>query len=88
MRRRNNNDSPFAYLKNWLSFPSLQLVEAEFEDLTMTEKLLRDAGTGGNLVSDAQIAAAALRLKGTVHSADADFGRFDGVKWFNPLDAG
>jgi toxin-antitoxin system PIN domain toxin len=77
----------FAYLANWLSFRSIRLVEADTADLATAEALLEAAGTGGNLVSDAQIAAAALRLDASVHSADADFGRFPGVKWFNPLDA-
>ncbi len=75
----------FAYLNNWLSFPNVRLVEAEFDDLAVTEHLLTTAGTGGNLVSDAQIAAAALRLSAIVHSCDADFDRFPKLKWFNPL---
>ena len=76
----------FAYLNNWLSFPKVHLIEAEVDDLSVVESLLSATGAGSNLVSDAQIAAAAIRLKGTVHSADADFSRFDGVRWFNPLE--
>jgi len=78
-------EEAFAYLHNWLDFPSISLIDAELEDITTTEALLTAAGTAANLVSDAQIAAAALRLKGTVHSADNDFGRFPKVKWHNPL---
>ncbi|HKK17289.1 MAG TPA: TA system VapC family ribonuclease toxin [Opitutales bacterium] len=78
-------EEAFAYVENWLCFPSVQLVEVELEDLAVARDLLQAAGTGGNLVSDAQIAAAARRLKGTVHSADVDFARFKGVKWVNPL---
>lgn len=78
-------DQAFAYLNNWLSFSVTRWVDAELQDVQVAESLLRSAGTGGNLVSDAQIATAAIRLNGTVHSADADFGRFDGVKWRNPL---
>jgi predicted nucleic acid-binding protein len=37
------------------------------------------------LVTDAQIAAVAQRVQGTVYSADADFGRFEGLRWKNPL---
>ena len=76
----------FAYLHNWLDFPAVSLIDAELEDLDTTEALLTAAGTAANLVSDAQIAAAALRLNATVHSADSDFARFPKVKWFNPLD--
>lgn len=78
-------EEAFAYLKNWLDFPCVELIDAELEDLAMTEELLRTAGTGGNLVSDAQIAAAAIRLAAEIHSADADFDRFPSAKWMNPL---
>lgn len=78
-------EESFAYVKNWQSFPSVKMVTAVPEDIETAERLLTTAGTGGNLVSDAQIAAAALRLRATVHSVDADFGRFPGVAWQNPL---
>lgn len=45
-----------------------------------------ETGTGGNLVGDAQIAAVALRLRGTVHSADFDFACFLELPWHYPLD--
>lgn len=76
----------FAYLRNWLGFSLVRWVEAELDDLKIAEELLQGAGTGANLVSDAQIAAAAIRLKATVHSADADFDRFPKVRWHNPLE--
>ena len=50
--------------------------------------LLRAAGsTGGNLVTDAQIAAIALAYRGEVHTADQDFRRFPGLKCRFPLHA-
>jgi toxin-antitoxin system PIN domain toxin len=75
----------FSYVNNWLSFPSVRMVDADPEDIQTVESLLTAAGTGGNLVSDAQIAAAALRLGATVHSVDSDFGRWPNVSWINPL---
>jgi len=75
----------FAYVENWLEFPLVSWVEPAASDLSMAKNLLLAAGTGANLVTDAQIAAAAIRLKATVHSADADFGRFPSVEWINPL---
>jgi len=75
----------FAYVENWLEFPNVEWVESEPGDLALAKKLLLSAGTGANLVTDAQIAAVALRLKASVHTADADFGRFPSVKWINPL---
>jgi predicted nucleic acid-binding protein len=40
---------------------------------------------GGNLVSDAHLAALAVEHGATLHSTDRDFSRFDGLRWENPL---
>lgn len=49
-------------------------------------RLLADAGgAGGNLVTDAQIAAIALAHGAVVHTADQDFRRFPGVSCEYPL---
>jgi len=42
---------------------------------------------GGNLVTDAQIAAIALAHQGEVHTADHDFRRFSGLTCRFPLHA-
>jgi toxin-antitoxin system PIN domain toxin len=47
--------------------------------------LLAQRGIYGNLVSDAHLAALAIEHGLTLCSADADFGRFTGLKWHNPL---
>ena len=46
--------------------------------------LLAQVGTGGNLVSDAHLAALALEHNATVVTYDRDFGRFPGVRWRHP----
>ena len=46
---------------------------------------LEAAGAGGNLTTDAQIAAIASRHRATVHTADTDFSRFPDVRWINPI---
>lgn len=49
--------------------------------------LLETAGSaGGNLVTDAQIAALAIAHRGTVHTADHDFRRFPKLDFLYPLD--
>ena len=47
--------------------------------------LLHELGAAGNLTTDAQLAALAIERQGEVHSNDADFGRFRGLRWVNPL---
>ena len=48
-------------------------------------RLLDRVHATGNLVPDAHLAALAIEHGLTVCSADADFGRFPGVTWVNPL---
>lgn len=38
-----------------------------------------------NLATDAHIAALAIEYQAEVHSNDADFARFPGLRWRNPL---
>lgn len=78
-------EAAFDHLENWLSFPSVSWIDSSKEDITVARGLLQKAGTGGNLVTDAQIAAISLRLGATVHTADMDFARFAKVRWKNPL---
>jgi toxin-antitoxin system PIN domain toxin len=70
---------------NWLEFPNVLWVDAEAEDFASATKLLRAAGTGANLVTDAQIAAIALRTGASIRSCDHDFARFPGIDWSDPL---
>ena len=48
--------------------------------LTLT-RLLSSAGTAGNLVTDAHIAALAIEHGAEVVTFDRDFGRFKGLRW-------
>ncbi len=47
----------------------------------VVRRLLAPLGAGGNLVSDAYLAALAVEDRCTVVSYDHDFGRFEGVAW-------
>lgn len=48
--------------------------------------LPESVGTAGNLTTDAHLAALAIDNQAELHSTDADFGRFKGLRWVNPLD--
>ena len=73
------------HVRSWLAMRHVQLHEMLPEDVACALGLLEAAGTAGNLTSDAQIAAVALRLDAEVHTADLDFGRFPKVRFLNPL---
>jgi toxin-antitoxin system PIN domain toxin len=78
-------DEAFGYVENWLAYPSVSWIEPQSGYLELIKELLQQAGTGGNLVTDAQIAAIALHHGATVYTSDVDFARFPGLKWRNPL---
>lgn len=75
------------HVEDWLTRKVCRFVRFEPEDVNRALDLLRQLGVGGDLTTDAQIAATALRLDATIHSVDSDFHRFPGVRVFNPLMA-
>ncbi len=51
----------------------------------MLRGLLEPLGTAGNLTMEAHLAALAIEHGAEICSADADFARFRGLRWVNPL---
>ena len=60
------------------------VVEPTPRHLDVLAGLLRSTGAGGNLTSDAHLAALALEHDATVVTYDSDFHRFAGVRWTEP----
>jgi toxin-antitoxin system PIN domain toxin len=75
------------HVSSWLDRKVSQYVALEESDLLKSLELLEAIGTGGDLTTDAQIAAIALRLRANVHTSDSDFKRFAGLKVVNPLSS-
>lgn len=69
---------------DWLAAPGARILHPTAGHLHHLERLLGLTGPGGNLVNDAHLAAIALGHRADVVSYDADFARFDGVRWFTP----
>jgi len=70
-----------ATLEGWLGAAAAVIVEPTGRrHLSVLRGLLTAAGTAGNLVSDAHLAAIALEHDATVVSFDRDFARFEGVR--------
>ena len=72
-------------MDSWLALDHVRLLAPNVTTLERFFSLLEQIGTGGNLATDALIAATATEYGGTVYSTDADFARFGGVTWRNPL---
>lgn len=68
----------------WLGAPPSVTIEPTRRHLPLLHGLLANAGTAGNLVGDAHLAALALEHGATVVSFDRDFARFDGVALHRP----
>lgn len=73
------------YVREWLARPQVQFLTPGPEHVGVALRLLERVGTGANLTTDAQLAAYAVESGGTIHSNDADFGRFADVPWVDPL---
>ncbi|MFV2068264.1 MAG: TA system VapC family ribonuclease toxin [Pirellulales bacterium] len=71
---------------SWLGRAVSRVLQPDANHVRRTLELLHVAGSaGGNLVTDAQIAALAAAYRATVHTADRDFMRFPGVDCEYPL---
>jgi uncharacterized protein len=75
------------HVTSWLNRQITRLLQPDIDHVDRVLELLRAAGSaGGNLVTDAQIAALAIGYRGMIHTADHDFARFPGVDCHYPLE--
>lgn len=73
------------YVEEWFRFSNVTPLNPGTEHIRLFRAALNAAGVGANLVTDAHVAALAIEHQAEVHSNDADFGRFPGLRWRNPL---
>ena len=76
----------FELIESWLSQPCAQVVCHTPRHSAILKDLLVRLGSGGNLTSDAHLAALAMEHGATLYSADSDFSRFPGLDWINPIN--
>lgn len=69
----------------WLSLPATTVVHPTDRHADVLRELLEPWGTAGNLTTDAHLAALAIEHGAELCSTDADFSRFPGVRWIDPL---
>lgn len=73
------------HVRSWLVQPVVHILDTGTGHVEQVLKLLEDLGAAGNLVSDAQLAAIVIEHGAVLHTADTDFVRFPGLRWFNPI---
>lgn len=74
-----------ARVQSWFDQACVRLVQPTDHHWEIFQQMLRVGNAVGNLVSDAHLAALAVEHNCVLHSTDADFSRFRGLKWKNPL---
>ncbi|MBZ5634116.1 MAG: type II toxin-antitoxin system VapC family toxin [Acidobacteriia bacterium] len=78
-------DTAFELVGSWLDQTPTTIVHPGPRHLSVLQELLQPVGTGGNLTSDAHLAALAIEHGAELCSSDTDFARFAGLQWRNPL---
>lgn len=68
----------------WLQQPSVTVPEPAGRHLQTLRDLISPLGTGGNLTSDAHLAALAIEHGAELCSTDNDFGRFNRLRSRKP----
>jgi uncharacterized protein len=74
-------------VRSWFERPHVQVLEPGPRHLEIFESLAQDLPALGALATDAHLAALAIEYQAELHSNDADFTRFSGLRWRNPLKA-
>ena len=73
------------HLRSWLARPQVAIVHPGDRHAQILFGLLESLGSAGNLTTDAHLAALAMEHQAELHSTDADFTRFSGLRWSNPI---
>jgi toxin-antitoxin system PIN domain toxin len=73
------------HIAAWLEQPTATIVHPTSRHTSLLRQMIVAVGTGGNLTTDAHLAALAIEHGAELCSSDADFARFPGLQWRNPL---
>jgi len=74
-----------ARVRGWLAQPEVRLIDPGPRHLQLVDDLFRATSVAGSLTTDTHLAALAIENQAELHSNDADFSRFPGLRWVNPL---
>ena len=78
-------EAALSLVEQWLGRPQVRTLLPGARHTEIAFRALRRVGVAGNLTTDAQLAALAIEHQAELHSNDLDFGRFEGLRWVNPL---
>jgi toxin-antitoxin system PIN domain toxin len=75
------------HARSWLAQPHVTILHPGNRHAELLFGYLEALGTAANLTTDAHLAALAVEYQAELHTTDADFARFPGLRWTNPLAA-
>jgi uncharacterized protein len=87
VRRPLAPEEAIEYVDSWLQQPCIRIIVPGPKHWLILRSLIRSVGAAGNLTSDAHLAALAIEYNCELYSTDRDFGRFQGIKYYNPLES-
>lgn len=78
-------EEAWSTVEDWLASPNVWIPGPTERHAEVLGRFVRRYQLGGNLITDAQLAALAVEHGLILCSADTDFARFDEIRWENPL---
>jgi uncharacterized protein len=72
-------------VQSWFNQSCVRMIQPTEAHWKIFQQTLRSGNAVGNLVTDAHLAALAMEHNCVLQSTDADFSRFRGLKWKNPI---
>jgi hypothetical protein len=76
------------HIRSWHKRSNVSVLEPGPRHLELLDRMFAALGTAGRLTTDAHLAALAIEHQCELCSNDADFARFPGLRWRNPLKTG
>lgn len=73
-----------AVVGDWLALDNMVVVRETDQHWAILSRLLAESGAGGNLVTDAHLAALAISHGARLATCDRDFARFPGLQLVSP----
>lgn len=73
------------HMRSWLERPQAGILHPGPKHLDLIESLAQRIRASGEMTTDLHLAALAIEHQAELHSNDADFSRFPGLQWRNPL---
>jgi toxin-antitoxin system PIN domain toxin len=80
-----NVDDATRRVRTWLDHPNITVLQPGKRFASLFLHALNALGAAGNMTTDAYLASLAIEHQAELHSNDADFSRFPGLRWSNPL---